>query len=401
LILFDLGNGDKELNLRMETKKYIAKTSFGLEDILVKELKEIGASDLIKYKRAVEFKADERLLYKANLSLRTGLRILKPLYSFSAKNSDQLYKKVREYNWNTLITPKDTIAIDGVVNSEHFSHSKYAALKIKDAIVDQIRETKGKRPNVELKNPTFRLNVHIDRDKCSILLDSSGDSLHKRGYRIHGGRAPLNEVLAAGMILLSEWDLNSNFVDPMCGSGTLLIEAVLMAKNIAPNINRELFGFMNWKSFDEELFTEVKNELINNQRDSSHIFIGNDLSSETIEIAKINAKAANVLDDIKFVVGDFKNITHDLESGIIITNPPYDERIKQININNFYKEFGDTLKSNFTGFNAWILSANSEALKNLGLKTSRRLHLYNGPLETRFYNYKMYKGSIKKKYESE
>lgn len=397
--LFNLGSDYKGLNLRMESKKYIAKTSFGLEDILKKELQEIGATELIKYKRAVEFKADEKLLYKANLSLRTCLRILKPFHNFTAKNSDQLYKKVREFDWSSLITPDDTIAIDGVVNSEYFKHSKYAALKVKDAIVDQIRDKKGKRPNVELKHPTFRLNVHIERDKCSILLDSSGDSLHKRGYRIHGGRAPLNEVLAAGMILLSEWDFDSNFVDPMCGSGTLLIEAILMAKNIAPNINREHFGFMNWKSYNKDLFTKIKKELIAEQKNFTHTFIGNDLSSETIEFAKINAKTANVLNDIKFVVGDFKNLEHNLESGIIITNPPYDERIKQTNINDFYKEFGDTLKNNFTGFDAWVLSSNNEALKHLGLKTSRRLHLYNGPLETRFYNYKMYKGSMKKKYE--
>jgi 23S rRNA (guanine2445-N2)-methyltransferase len=383
----------------MEAKKYIAKTSFGLEDILAKELEEIGASDLNKYKRAVEFKASEKLLYKANLSLRTCLRILKPLHNFSAVNSDQLYKKTRQFDWNSLIAPDETIAIDGVTNSEYFTHSKYAALKVKDAIVDQIRDKKGKRPNVELKNPTYRLNVHIERDKCSILLDSSGDSLHKRGYRIHGGIAPLNEVLAAGMILLSEWDLNSNFVDPMCGSGTILIEAVLMMKNIAPNINREHFGFMNWKSFDKGLFVEAKNELISMQRDCTQTVIGNDISSDTIDIAKTNAKAANVLDDIKFIEGDFRTINHLLEDGIIITNPPYDERIKQTNINNFYKDFGDTLKNNFTGFDAWVLSSNNEALKHLGLRTSRRLHLYNGPLETRFHNYKMYKGSKKKKYE--
>jgi 23S rRNA (guanine2445-N2)-methyltransferase len=387
------------IKIVMESNKYIAKTSFGLEDILAKELEEIGTSDINKYKRAVEFKASEKLLYEANLSLRTCLRILKPLHSFSAVNSDQLYKKTRQFNWNSFIAPNETIAIDGVTNSEYFTHSKYAALKVKDAIVDQIRDAKGKRPNVELKNPTYRLNVHIERDKCSILLDSSGDSLHKRGYRIHGGIAPLNEVLAAGMILLSEWDLNSNFVDPMCGSGTILIEAVLMMKNIAPNINRKHFGFMNWKSFDRGLFLEVKNELISKQGDCTHTVIGNDISSDTIDIAKTNAEAANVLEDINLVVGDFKILNHSLEDGTIITNPPYDERIKQTNINNFYKDFGDTLKNNFTGFDAWVLSSNNEALKHLGLRTSSRLHLYNGPLEARFHNYKMYKGSKKKKYE--
>ena len=383
----------------MKKNKYVAKTSFGLEDILAKELNEIGATDIIKFKRAVEFTADLEILYKANVSLRTCLRILKPLHKFIANNPEQLYKKTKEFNWGLLISPDDTLAIDGVVNSQYFTHSKYAALKVKDAIVDQIRDKKGTRPNIDIKNPDYRLNIHIDRNECNILLDSSGDSLHKRGYRIHGGTAPLNEVLAAGLIYLSEWDLNSNFVDPMCGSGTLLIEAILMAKNIAPNINREKFGFMNWQDYDEKLFKRVKTELIADQKEFNHSIVGNDLSENAITNAQTNAKAAKVFDDIKFIIGDFKNIEHDFESGIIITNPPYDERIKQENIVEFYKSFGDTLKNKFTGFDAWVLSANKEALKHLGLRTSRRLHLFNGALESKFHNYKLYSGSHKKKYE--
>lgn len=382
----------------MKTQKYIAKTSFGLEEILENELRSLGANNLIRYKRAVEFEGNQELLYKANLSLRTCLRILKPLHHFSAINPDQLYKKVKDFNWTSFISPNDTIAIDGVVNSEFFTHSKYAALKVKDAIVDQIRDKTGKRPNVELKNPTFRLNVHIEKSNCSVLLDGSGDSLHKRGYRIKGGIAPLNEVLAAGLLMLSGWNGKSNFVDPMCGSGTLLIEALLIAKNISPNINREHFGFMNWKDFDKQLFLKVKKDLIEEQKNISFLILGNDISIKAIELAKENAKRANIFNDINFVIGDFKDLEHNLESGIVITNPPYDERIKQENINAFYKEFGNTLKNNFTGFDAWVFSANTEALKHLGLRTSRRLQLYNGALETRFYNYKMYKGSKKAKY---
>ena len=383
----------------METKKYIAKTSFGLEDILAKELNDVGATDVVKYKRAVEFKGDLEILYKANLSLRTSLRILKPIHHFRATNADQLYAQTKNFNWNSLISPNDTIAIDGVVNSDYFTHSKYAALKVKDAIVDQIRDAKGKRPNIDIKNPTFRFNVHIERNECSILIDSSGDSLHKRGYRVHGGTAPLNEVLAAGMIYLSEWDLDSNFVDPMCGSGTIIIEALLMAKNIAPNINRERFGFMDWKDYDGKLFKKIKTDLISNQREFKHSVIANDLSENAITNAKNNAKAAFIYDDIDFVIGDFKNLEHNLEDGFIITNPPYDERIKQSNVVEFYKEFGDTLKNNFIGFDAWVLSSNKEALKYLGLRTSRRLMLYNGALECKFHNYKMYKGSLKRKHE--
>ena len=383
----------------MKNEKYIAKTLFGLEDILAKELQETGATDIIKYKRAVEFTADLEILYKANMGLRTCLRILKPLHKFTANNPDQLYRKTKDFNWGLLIKPEDTLAIDGVVNSEYFTHSKYAKLKIKDAIVDQIRDKRGSRPNVDIKNPDYRLNIHIDRNECSLLLDSSGDSLHKRGYRINGGTAPLNEVLAAGLIFLSEWDMNSNFVDPMCGSGTILIEAILMAKNIAPNLNREHFGFMNWHDYDEQLFNKVKSKLIAEQKDFNHSILGNDLSENAITNAKTNSKAANVFNDINFVISDFKDIEHDYEDGIIITNPPYDERIKQENIIEFYKSFGDTLKNNFTGFDAWILSANKEALKHLGLRTSRRLHLFNGSLESKFHNYKLYRGSLKKKHE--
>ena len=382
----------------MKKTKYVAKTSFGLEEILENELRDLGATNLVKYKRAVEFEGNPEFLYRANFSLRTCLRILKPLYHFTANNPEQLYKYVKDINWTSFITSSDTIAIDGVVNSEFFTHSKYAALKVKDAIVDQIRDKTGKRPNVELKNPTYRLNIHIEKNKCSILLDSSGESLHKRGYRIKGGIAPLNEVLAAGMLKLSGWDGKSNFVDPMCGSGTLVIEAIMIAKNIAPNIKREHFGFINWKDFDQQLFQKVKEDLISKQENTSGSFVGYDISSNVIDIAKENAKRVTVFKDISFMVGDFKYLDHEFESGIVITNPPYDERIKQENINAFYKDFGDTLKNKFTGFDAWIFSANIEALKHIGLRTSRRLQLYNGALETRFYNYKMYRGSKKAKY---
>jgi putative N6-adenine-specific DNA methylase len=323
---------------------------------------------------------------------------LKPIHEFKAKNPDQLYRNVKNYDWSSLFSHGDTLAIDGVVNSDFFKHSKYAALKVKDAIVDQIRDKTGKRPDVELNQPTYRINIHIEQDNCSLLLDSSGDSLHKRGYRIHGGFAPLNEVLAAGMISLSEWDLNSNFVDIMCGSGTLVIEALLMAKNIAPNINRNHFGFMNWDSFDRNRFNEVRNELISKQKETSHTFIANDISHDSIKIAQQNAIAANVESNIKFVEGDFSNLKHDFESGIIITNPPYDERLKVEDTIQFYKKIGDALKKNFNGFEAWILSSNKEAIKNLGLRTSRRLLLFNGALECKFHNYKLYQGSLKRKH---
>jgi len=385
----------------MKNQKYIAKTFTGLEEVLSKELANIGAVNIVIQKRAVSFFGSQKLLYKANLSLRTCLRILKPIHKFNAINEDQLYRNIQKYDWTNLISVDDTFAIDSVVHSEYFKHSKYAALKVKDAIVDQIRHTKGERPNIDVKNPTFRIILHIDSNVVTLSLDSSGDSLHRRGYRLDGEQAPLNEVLAAGMILLSGWEGESNFIDPMCGSGTLVIEAATLTKNISPNLKRKKFGFMNWDSFDQKLYNEVKQELTTNQKDFEFKIIGSDKSIRAIDSAKKNAERAEVLDMISFEQNDFEQLEHNLDTGIIITNPPYGERLKQTNINDFYKKLGDTLKNNFSGFDAWIFSANKEALKNIGLRTSRRLALYNGSLECKFHCYQLYKGSKKAKFKTD
>ena len=383
---------------KIENQKYVAKTLFGLEEVLAEELNTLGAKNISVAKRAVYFEGNKELLYKANLTLRTCLRILKPIKKIKADNPEILYKNVLKYNWHKLISPNDTFLIDSVVNSEFFKHSKYAALKVKDAIVDEIRKAKGKRPSVDVENPTYRINVHIEKNNCTISLDSSGESLHKRGYRIRGEKAPLNEVLAAGMIKLSGWNGNSNFIDPMCGSGTLVIEAAMIANNIPPNINRKYFGFMNWDSFDKNLFEKVKQKLLAQQKDFPHKIIGNDINKQAIETAKINAEKAGVENSVFFYNNDFTKLEHNSEEGTVITNPPYGERLKHFDIINFYKTIGDTLKKNFTGFDVWILSANKDALKQIGLRTSRKLLLYNGALECKFHNYKMYKGSKKAKF---
>jgi len=381
--------------------KFIAKTFSGLEEVLAKELKIIGASDVAIQKRAVSFGGDEKLLYKSNLALRTCLRILKPIHKFNAINPDQLYRNIQKYDWTKLISVDDTFAIDSVVHSQYFKHSKYAALKAKDAIVDQIRYEKGKRPNIDIEDPTIRINLHIDHNVVTISLDSSGESLHRRSYRLDGEKAPLNEVLAAGMILLSGWEGKSNIIDPMCGSGTLVIEAATLAKNIAPNLKRNNFGFMKWNTFNRKLYEEVKQELISNQKKSEIKIIGSDLSSSAIESANKNAQRAEVSDIIDLRLNDFEQLEHNLDNGIIITNPPYGERLKQTNINDFYKKLGDTFKNNFNGFDAWVFSANKEALKNIGLRTSRRLLLSNGSLECKFHNYQLYKGSKKAKFKTD
>ncbi|MCP5061490.1 MAG: hypothetical protein GY936_03395 [Ignavibacteriae bacterium] len=385
----------------MKNQKYIAKTFNGLEEVLANELTNIGATNVSVQKRAVSFVGDEKLLYKSNLALRTCLRILKPIHKFDAINTDQLYRNVQKYDWTKLISVDDTFAIDSVVHSQYFKHSKYAALKMKDAIVDQIRYEKGKRPNIDIEDPTVRINLHIDHNVVTVSIDSSGESLHRRSYRLDGEKAPLNEVLAAGMILLSGWDGQSNFIDPMCGSGTLVIEAATMTKKIAPNLKRNNFGFMKWKSFNKRLYEDVKEELVSNQKESDIKMIGSDLSSGAIESAQKNAQRAEVLDIIDFKQNNFEQLGHNLESGIIITNPPYGERLKQTNINDFYKKLGDTFKNNFNGFDAWIFSANKEALKNIGLRTSRRLMLNNGSLECKFHSYQLYRGSKKAKFKEQ
>ncbi len=394
-------NINRSKKLKDNKIKFIAKTFAGLEEVLAEELLNIGASDVSIQKRAVSFVGDEKLLYTANLSLRTCLRILKPIHKFNAINTDQLYRNIQKYDWTNLISVDDTFAIDSVVHSEYFKHSKYAALKVKDAIVDQIRYAKGKRPNIDIEDPTFRINLHIDQNVVTISLDSSGESLHRRSYRLDGEKAPLNEVLAVGMILLSGWNGQSNFVDPMCGSGTLVVEAAMLAKNIAPNFKRNNFGFMNWKSFDKKLYVEVKEDLVSNQNKFEFRIIGSDISSRAIESAKKNAERAEVFDMISFEQNDYEQLEHNLDSGVIITNPPYGERLKQININDFYKNLGDTFKNNFSGFDAWVFSANKEALKNIGLRTSRRLVLYNGSLECKFHCYQLYRGSKKAKFKTD
>lgn len=378
---------------------YIAKTLFGLEEVLADELSNFGADKITISNRAVSFEADLKILYKINLGTRTALRILFPIKSFYAKNPDQLYNKSKEYGWSNLIKVNDTFLVDSVVNSKNFKHSKYAALKLKDAIVDKIRSQKGKRPNVDTINPAFKINLHIENEKCTVSLDSSGESLHKRGYRLSGERAPLNEVLAAGMILLSGWDKNSPFIDPMCGSGTLPIEAAMIALNIPPNLNRDKFGFMNWKSFDEPTYQNAKHELQSKIKDNCETILGNDKDSKTLISAEENSRRAGVNNVIKFTKGDFFDNSTFYENGTLICNPPYGERLKPEAIENFYSKIGDTLKNNYNGFNAWILSSNKPALKKLGLRTSRRLVLYNGSLECKYHNYKLYKGSLKKKYE--
>jgi putative N6-adenine-specific DNA methylase len=377
--------------------KMVAKTFRGLEDVLYKELENLGATDLNKGNRMVEFTGNQKMLYKANFHLRTALKILKPIFEFKAKNEDELYKSIQTIDWSNYFDLKNTFSVDSVVFSNNFSHTKYVALKVKDAIVDQFREKFGKRPYVEVDDPDLRINIHISNDLCTVSLDSSGDSLHKRGYRIKTNKAPLNEVLAAGMILLSGWDGKSLFIDPMCGSGTLVIEAAMMAHNIPPGLYRKKFGFETWKDFDSELLENIyEEESPENKIDIS--IIGSDISEIATRISLENIENAALkkkIDVITKPIEDF--IPPKDEIGTIITNPPYGERLKKNEINDFYKSLGDKFKKSFKGYNIWMLSSNFEAIKNIGLHPSKKMTLFNGALECKFLNYEIYEGSKKRK----
>ena len=381
----------------------IAKTSFALEQVLADELETIGAEDIEVLNRAVSFKGTKETMYRANLELRTALRILKPIYSFRVRDETELYKETKRFDWDQYLTPNTTFAINSAVHSENFNHANYVALKVKDAIVDQLRTVYGRRPDVELENPDLRLHVHISDEKCTISLDSSGNSLHKRGYRIGQGLAPINEVLAAGMILLTGWDGQSNFVDPMCGSGTFLMEAATIAYNIAPGIKINDFGFMRWKDWDENLWKKIVEDAKSREREFEYQIMGFDESTKAINIAKDNIKNAELGWKILLKTCKLQDLTPEVlpDGGLVMINPPYGIRLNITDTERLYKAIGDALKQNFLGFSAWIISSNKEALKYIGLKTSRKLQLFNGSHECKFHNYQIYKGSKKAKYQQD
>ncbi|MFO7922063.1 MAG: THUMP domain-containing protein [Bacteroidales bacterium] len=372
----------------------VAKTFRGLEQVLASEIKVIGAENVNTGTRVIYFRGDKEVLYRANFQVRTALRIMRPFYRFRAKNENELYKGAYNFDWSSVLDNSKTFAIDGVLNSPYFNHSRYIALKVKDAVADQFRKETGKRPCVDRENPDIRINLHISDDQCTLLLDSSGESLHKRGYRTEAGSAPLNEVLAAGMIMLSGWDRKSPFVDPMCGSGTIPIEAAMMAHNIPPGIYRKQFAFEKWPDFDDALFRRIYNEE-QPDPDLSPRITGSDISPRAIAIAKANARNAFLKNKIDFRISSVEDMMPPGEGGFLITNPPYGERMNKENIEAFHSVIGDSLKKNFTGYTAWVLTGNMEALKFIGLRAERKIILFNGPLECRFVKYSIYKGSKK------
>ncbi|WP_027879920.1 THUMP domain-containing class I SAM-dependent RNA methyltransferase [Mesoflavibacter zeaxanthinifaciens] len=382
-----------------ENFNMVAKTLFGFEDLLVKELKQLGAQDVKAGVRKVSFVGDKGFMYKANLGLRTAIKILKPIKTFRVSNEDDLYKQVYNIKWEKYLKATGSLAIDATVHSKHFTHSKFIALKTKDAIVDRFRDNGGVRPNVDLRFPDLKINVHIDRSVCTISLDSSGESLHRRGYKLATNIAPINEVLAAGLIMLSGWDGQSDFMDPMCGSGTMLAEAAMIACNIPPNLMRKEFAFERWEDWDVELFEKIEESLLKKTRDFHYKIIGYDKSPSAVHKAKENIKNAHLDEFITIKHEDFFKTQRPGEAQKLhmVFNPPYGERL-DIQMEQFYKQIGDTLKQNYPNTDAWFITSNLEALKYVGLRPSRKIKLFNAKLESRLVKYEIYAGSKKAKF---
>ena len=371
----------------------IAKTFMGLEPVLANELTQLGAKNVQVGRRMVSFTGDKEMMYRANFQLHTAIRILKPIKHFKALSADDVYEGVKDIDWTEYLSLDKTFAVDSVVFSEEFRHSKFVAYKVKDAIVDQFREKTGNRPNISVSNPDMRLHIHIAEDQCTLCLDSSGESLHRRGYRQESVEAPLNEVLAAGMILMTGWRGETDFIDPMCGSGTLLIEAALIARNMAPGLFRKEFAFEKWPDFDADLFDKIYND-DSQEREFAHHIYGYDVDIKAVNTARLNVKAAGLTSDITVEEQDFKDFTQPKEKSIMVTNPPYGERISTSDLLGTYKMIGERLKHQFTGNEAWVLPYREECFTQIGLKPSIKIPLFNGSLECEFRKYQMFDGKM-------
>lgn len=368
----------------------LAKTLAGLEPVLADELLALGATGIRPLKRAVAFNGDYRLLYRANYELRTALRILLPIHSFSAHNERAFYEAVRQINWAKHMNVGDTLAVDAVAQGEVFRHSQYLGLLTKDAIVDQFRDRYNRRPNVSTIGPSLRINVHVQGAHADISLDASGDSLHRRNYRRDTVEAPLNEVLAAGMVLLSGWNGQGSFVDPMCGSGTLPIEAAMLATNTPPQIKRESFGFFKWPDFDQKLWKQVKNEADAKIQPFEFQILAADKDPRARNATSLNLMSAGLENVVRVEKMPFEKFDAPEPPGTLLMNPPYDERLKVEDTIAFYKGIGDVLKKRWPGWTAWVISSNRDAIKHVGLQAAKKISLFNGALECSFQKFEMY-----------
>ena len=357
-----------------QTFELIAKTFQGLEEVLAQELIELGADDVQIGRRMVSFSGNQEMMYRANFCLRTAVRVLKPILHFRAKDAEAVYKAVKSIEWNEILDLDTSFAVDTTVYSTEFRNSKFVAYKVKDAIVDYFMELTGKRPNISVANPDIRLNMHISEETCTLSLDSSGESLHLRGYREATVEAPINEVLAAAIVKMSGWDFNSDFIDPFCGSGTILVEAALMARNIYPGIFRRKFAFENWKDFNPELLSNIFDD-DSHEREFNHKIYGFDLNLRAIEAAQANAKAARVEELITFEQRDIRDfvLPEGCEKATIVTNPPYGERLRPEDLSQIYRTLGMKLKKECQGCTTWVISSKEELFDDMRLQWFPRL----------------------------
>lgn len=376
-----------------QTFELIAKTFQGLEEVLAQELTELGADDVQIGRRMVAFRGNQEMMYRANFCLRTAVRILKPILHFQAKNADEVYTAVQRIDWSKVMTCSNTFAIDTTVYSENFRNSKFVAYRVKDAIVDQFLSQQGKRPNISITHPDIRINMHIADDKCTLSLDSSGESLHQRGYRVASVEAPINEVLAAALIKMSGWDGTTDFIDPFCGSGTLLVEAALIARNIYPGVFRRSFGFEAWPDFNAELLSSIFED-DSQEREFTGTIQGYDLNLRAIEAAQANAKSAGVIDIIRITQQDIADFQQPDHKAIIITNPPYGERLRPESLEELYATLGSKLKRAFTGGEAWVISSREELFDAMRLRPSFKVPLQNGALDCELRKFVSFEGKL-------
>lgn len=383
-----------------EIRPYLAKSPAGLEEILAQELLDLGATNIELLKRAVSFDGDQQLLYKANYYCRTALRILMPINQFTFTDEKDFYLQIKEIPWEQYMDVDQTLSIDSTVNTSIFTHSHFVSQRAKDAIADRFREQLGVRPSVDIENPDMRINLHMYKDVVNVAIDSSGSSLHKRGYHTVNAEAPLSEVLAAGMIMLTGWKGESNFMDWMCGSGTLLIEAAMIAKNIPAGLYREAFAFTKWKDYNHDLWEHIKAEGIKNQQELKVSIMGSDISAKNLRAAESNIRNAYLHNDIQLKVADFADVRPPEGDGILISNPPYGERMEVDDLFAMYKDMGNALKRNFAGYKAWLISSDMRAIKLVGLRPMAKKLLWNGQLECRFVGFDLYHGSKKDLYRN-
>ena len=375
----------------MSEYTYFATAARGLEPVVAAELRALGFDNISETTGGVAFQGSLAAGYKANLWLRSATRVLLRLAHFPAQSPQALYEAARQLPWEEFLSVYQTLAVHANVRDSAMTHSHYVALKTKDAIVDRFRDKFGRRPSVDTRMPDVQINVHLAADQCTISLDMSGDSLHKRGYRTRTGSAPLNEALAAGILHLAGYDGTQPFYDPMCGSGTFVIEAALIAGNIAPGLTRERFGFMSWSTFAQESWHELLQEAREAQRPIPAPIAGSDISGPMITMALKNARRANVLQHVKLRRSDISEVNSPAETGIVLCNPPYGERIGEKKaLQALYRRIGDVYKQRFRGYNGFIFTGNIELLKSVGLKTNQRIILYNGPIESRLVRYALY-----------